>query len=248
MESFIDNKSDKSEEVFNLFIKSWEDFKKYYWSQKKRYSSNNYPGHVVCWKEDDIVLQLSRFFYSILPQKQLEDEGIEIHTQTDISKGKFRAADYTFSNSICNIKGKTIPDFIITKEDDRDSSGVNGSLWLIGEVKYLREYRSNWRDLRNDEDKRDRIQKDIDKLKAYKTYHICKKTVYLVADDFFHKPENKKIEEWEAIRDSLKEARGKIDFVDLIPMCSKISNCTCNKFNFEEFCKNNLATNQRGTN
>ena len=238
----IDNEYDKPNEVLKLLIESWEDFKKYYKTEKDRYSKDKLQGHVVCWKEDDIVLQLSRFFYNKLSTSKLKDEkGIEIHSQTQISKGKFPEDAYAFSKKIGNLKGKPRPDFIITKEDDRNCSEVNGSLWLIGEVKYFREFHSNWRDL-NDKDQPDRIQKDLDKLSQFKEFDICKKTVYLVADDFFHKPENKKIGEWDNIKAKLKESKlkqtgNKVDYIDLITMCSKIDCSDCNGFNFKEYCK-----------
>ena len=234
----MDNEYDKPNEVLKLLIESWEDFKKYYKKEKVRYSKDECKGHVVCWKEDDIVLQLSRFFYNKLSTSKLKDEkGIEIHSQIRISKGNFREGEYDFSENIANLKGKPRPDFIITKEDDRPStSQPNGSLWLIGEVKYFREFRSNWIE-DDDENKRDRIQKDIDKLNQFKDKQICIKTVYLVADDYFHKPENKKEIEWENIQLRLKEARKKVDYLDLITMCSKINGCNCTGFNFGEYCK-----------
>src|SRR3972149_7407750 len=116
----------QQERIIKLLKESWKDFKIYYKSEKDKYSKNNVDGHLVCWKEDDIVLQLSRFFYKRLSNSELKDEGIEIHSQTEISEKKFRK-EYSFNKVISELntnlgrKKGAKPDFIITKEDDYSS-------------------------------------------------------------------------------------------------------------------------------
>ena len=213
----MDNERNKQQEkILELLKESWEQFKAYYKSEKERYSKNNVEGYLVCWKEDDIVLQLSRFFYKRLCKSELKDEGIEIHSQTEISENKFDK-EYSFNKKISELNKKlgrkkgAKPDFIITKEDD------NGSLWLIGEVKYFRMWQ--WED---------RVKKDIDELNALKDLRICKKTVYLLADAYLHE-NNKK--GWTKLIEKLKEERLKLDYLDLIIMCKKKTNeCKYNDF------------------
>lgn len=215
----MDNERNKQQEkILELLKESWEDFKAYYKSEKDIYSKNNVEGYLVCWKEDDIVLQLSRFFYKRLSNSELKDERIEIHSQTEISENKF-GEEYNFNKKISELNKKlgrkkgAKPDFIITKEDD------TGSLWLIGEVKYFRMWQ--WED---------RVEKDIKELIELKDLNICAKTVYLLADAYLHE-NNKK--EWKKLIEKLKKERLKLDYLDLIIMCKKKSNeCECNDFIF----------------
>lgn len=170
---------------------------------------------MVCWNEDDIVLQLSRFFYKELEKSEFKDKGIEFHTQMKISNDTFNTA-YTFNGKTLNdIKSKfgrdLKPDFIITKEDD-------AFLWLIGEVKYFREWRSALKK---------RVEKDLDVLKEFKDKGVCIKTVYLLADDYLHKKDKKR---WLELQEQLSGEKAKsIDFIDLNTMCS---NRDCNEKNF----------------
>ena len=224
------------QDVLNLLIESWEEFKKYYIDEKERYSERqNEAEHFVCWKEDDIVLQLSRFFYKKLDASPLAGKGIEIHTQMKISENTFKK-EYDFHKNLPNLIKKLgkvpTPDFIITKED------FTPNLWLIGEVKYVRT--KNYFSL-------DRITDDIKKLNTFKDLGICSKTVYLVSDDgSLHEKSKKILEEpkiWRGLKDMLKEAQNstsanKIDYLDLMLMC-KNQNDDCwkhNNFDFKAFC------------
>lgn len=106
------------------------------------------------------------------------------------------------------------PDFIITKEDDTQT------LWLVGEVKYFREWRPLYPDKATN---KDRVDKDLDELTELKALGICKNTVYLVADAHYHENNPKK---WGIINERLlnEEKNRKIDYLDLVIMCDK-KNC-----------------------
>lgn len=227
----MDNERNKQQEkILELLKESWEDFKAYYKSEKDIYSKNDVKGHLVCWKEDDIVLQLSRFFYKRLSNRELKGEHIEIHSQTDISEIKF-GEEYSFNKKISELNKKlgrkkgTKPDFIITKEDD------TGSLWLIGEVKYFRSNRDLWYFPKYGMWQwEERVEKDIKELNVLKDLKICIKTVYLVADAYLH--ENNETQ-WKNLIEKLKKERLKLDYLDLIIMCDKKTNkCIQNDFIF----------------
>lgn len=228
------NINDKEQqEILSLLIDSWEDFKAYYLSEKDKLWAkinveNNGKEYFVCWKEEDIVLQLSRFFYEKLnTSKLLKDESIQIHTQTKISENTFEDYDFKEKISVLNERlghknghmNGTKPDFIITKEDDYSS------LWLIGEVKYFRTWQ--WKD---------RVEKDVKELNELKDLNICNRTVYLLGDAFLHEQKNEK--EWTELKKILKEekkrkTRNKIDYLDLMIMCAKKTNeCEHNNFAF----------------
>ena len=218
----MDNECKKQQEiVLELIKKSWEEFQVDYENKKiKYYSKNNPEGFLVCWKEDDIVLQLSSLFYKNLKVSELKDEGIEVHSQTEISENKFDK-EYSFNKKISELNKKlnrkkgTKPDFIITKEDDY------GSLWLIGEVKYFRTWQ--WKD---------RVEKDIKELNELKNLNICAKTCYLLADAYLHE-KNKK--GWKELQEILQEERQRknLDYLDLIIMCAKkTSECQNRDFFF----------------
>jgi hypothetical protein len=218
-----DNK--QQEDVFRIFKESWADFKDYYQKEKEKYSQNGVEGHVICWKEDDIVLQLGRFFYNRLTHSELKDACIEFHSQTIMSNYTFPklAEKLSEANKILERKRGIKPDFIITKEDTDD-------LWLIGEVKYIREFHPFLK-----EKGKDRIDKDIKELKVLKELGICQKTAYLVADDFLHHKENEsKDNNWFNLQDRLNRDRLKtekqIDFSDLVVMCSRIK---CNGISYK---------------
>lgn len=160
MNTEIDKQQDR---ILELLKESWEDFKKYYKSEIKSYSENNTEGYLVCWKEDDIVLQLSRFFYNRLSKDDaLKNLGIEMHSQTQISEITFKK-EYSFNKNIIKlverlnrVKGPK-PDFIITQEKDY------GSLWLVGEVKYFRTLQWPWEE---------KVTKDIEELNALRSKHL----------------------------------------------------------------------------
>ncbi len=186
---------------------------------------------------------MSRFFYKRLNNSELKDEHIEIHSQTGISKNKFKG-EYDFHDNIDILNDRlgykketkrgTTPDFIITKED------YLHSLWLVGEVKYFRTWQ--WKD---------RVEKDVKELNLLKDLKICEKTVYFVADDFLH--ENNE-NEWSDLLKRLKEERERknLDYVDFMIMCHKKTinattplatmnkdYCKQNDFNFDNYCDNN---------
>ncbi len=194
------------QQILGMIKESWKDFKIYYKSEKERYSKEGVDGYLVCWKEDDIVLQLSRFFYNRLNNSSLKNKGIEMHSQTEISENKFDE-EYDFNKKLSELnkrlgrKKGPKPDFIITNNYDTHI------LWLVGEVKYFRLWQYE-----------DGVQKDVAELKALKDLNICKNVVYLLADDYLH--ENSK-NDWLKLLDVLKKEKSRLDYLDLIIMCTK---------------------------
>lgn len=218
----------KPDKILELVKQSWQEFKIDYKNKKIKYYSNekNPEGFLVCWKEDDIVLQLSNYFYKNLHNSALKDDGIEFHSQTEISALKFGEYAFNKNGSLSKLKDRLPrtpkPDFVITKEDDTQT------LWLIGEVKYFREWRPLYKDKAT---KKDRVDKDLDELFELKNLDICKKTAYLLADSHFHENNRKK---WDEVQERLhtKKQSRKIDYLDLVIMCDK-KKCKQNDFTFE---------------
>lgn len=208
------------DKILELIKQSWQEFKVDYRNKKIKYYSNekNPEGFIICWKEDDIILQLSNYFYKNLKNSELKDEGIEFHSQTEISPLKFGEYDFNKNGSLIELRKRLPrnpkPDFVITKEDDTKT------LWLVGEVKYFREWRPLYPDKATH---KDRVDKDLDELTELKALGICKNTVYLLADSHFHENNRKK---WNTVKERLlKEKKNrKIDYLNLVIMCDK-KNC-----------------------
>jgi hypothetical protein len=130
-EQVVISRENMNEKVLELVKQSWREFKTDYREKKIKYYSNakNPEGFIICWKEDDIVLQLSNYFYKNLKESELKDEGIEFHSQTELSPLKFGDYDFNRKDALTKLKDNLHytpkPDFVITREDDTHS------LWLV---------------------------------------------------------------------------------------------------------------------
>ena len=206
-----------SEKCFKLLLESWDEFKTYYRHKKlvydKRYKDEDDENHWICWNEQDITTQLSRFFYSRLG----ENTDLEFHREKLLNQNQF--SGYDFKKNLPR-GGEIRPDFIVTDENNTKK------LFVVGEVKYFRggQYSSN---------DPDALKKDIRNLEWLKKHRICSKTILLVGDCFHHEHKRERSKRtWIEINKLLNKPNS-IDFIGRIIMCDK-SEATCSYILYKE--------------
>ena len=197
------------ENIKNMLKEAWDSFKEYFDSNASRYSHEYFDErlqgsdgkkvrrelkklHRICWNEYDLMVQLSRYFYS---QRKIESaSNIEMHFDKNLNYHNFNG--YSFENKLwpdhddlrreLNKSGKfprKYPklDLIITCENNL------GPFLLCAEAKcFHASFRGRVEEA---------IEKDIISLSAIKKLGITKNIAYIIFDDYYYISGRKKIKE-----------------------------------------------------
>ncbi len=190
--------------IENMLEEAWKNFIEYFDSNASRYSREYFDkrsqtlgekkvkkdvknSHWICWNEFDLLVQLSRYFYSQRKIESVSNEkilNIEMHFDKNLNSYNFRG--YSFENKLWpdhdDLKkelNKYFPkcsypklDLIITCEDKFEP------FLLCAEAKCFHTSVGK----RVDE----AIEKDIITLSAIKKLGITDKIAYIIFDDYYH--------------------------------------------------------------
>jgi len=206
------------EKIENMLEEAWKNFIEYFDSNASKYSREYYDkrlrelgekevkivktevkkSHWICWNEFDLMVQLSRYFYSQREIESVSNEdflNIEMHFDKNLNSYNFE--DYSFENKLwpahddlkkelnksCNFP-RDFPklDLIISCEDNF------GPFLLCAEAKC---FHTSVRGSSVDE----AIEKDIISLSAIKKLGITKNIAYIIFDDYYYISGRKKIKE-----------------------------------------------------
>jgi hypothetical protein len=183
--------------IENMLEEAWNKFIEYFNRNTDKYARNYFnehsqilgekkvkrdikDSHWICWNESDLMMQLSRYFYSQREIKSVSDEKfleIEMHLDKNLNLSNF--AGYEFGDKLRK-KGALetelgrFPklDLIITGEES-----LNHFL-LCAEAKYFHSsvmYGTVYA----------AIDKDIKTLSVIKKLEIADKIAYIILDDFY---------------------------------------------------------------
>lgn len=191
--------------IENMLEKAWKNFTEYFDSNASRYSREYYDkrlrelgekkvkkvkkevkkSHWICWDEFDLMVQLSRYFYSQRKIESVSNEeflNIEMHFDKNLTYPNFKG--YSFENKLKGDLKKELNkyfperqfpklDLIITREDNY------GPFLLCAEAKY---FHTSVREGTVEE----AIEKDIITLSAIKKLGITENIAYIIFDDYYY--------------------------------------------------------------
>lgn len=178
--------------IERMLKKAWKDFCRYYDQKTPSYRDNWLSNltekqairqagdlHWICWNEYDLMFHVGRFFYDILSKKREGDfSNLEMHFEKNVSSANF--SQYEFGANLERLKKalkrERVPkvDMIIAYEDKPKK------FLLCAEAKYFRYSRRY-----NTETPIDKINADIEKLRAIRDLKIAEKVVFILFDDYY---------------------------------------------------------------
>ena len=195
-----------------MLVEAWEKFCDYYDTKAPKYRRNWRPelnekqakeSHWICWNEYDLTVHIGRFFYDILSKKKEEEFlNIEVHLEKNVNYTNFNGYEFNgeLEGFINRLKQKGVIkkrgpkiDMIVACEDS------NASFLLCAEVKYF-----HYASKRYNKTPIQKINADIEKLKAIRDYKIAKRVVFMLFDDYYWYTDEKAAN---AIQERLDEIR-----------------------------------------
>lgn len=184
-----------AEEIERMLKKAWKKFCDYYdkkvpeyptsWGFNKKEAKES---HWICWNEYDLTFRIGRFFYDILRKKKEEKfSNIEIHFEKKVDSINFKG--YEFENRLEELKERLISKGVIKKGKSKEGGGPkvdmivayedkNIPFLLCAEVKYFHgpcRYETPIQ----------KIDVDIEKLKAIRDCRIAERIVFMLFDDYY---------------------------------------------------------------
>jgi len=191
--------------IENMLEEAWKNFKEYFDSNARRYSREYFDKHLqgldgkkvrrelkklhwICWNESDLMVQLSRYFYS---QRKIESASnkeflnIEMHFDKNLNYANFNG--YSFENLLWRANDDSKRKLEVLLNDSRKYPKLDliitfennyGPFLLCAEAKCFHTSFGG----RVEE----AIEKDIITLAAIKKLGITEKIAYITFDDYYY--------------------------------------------------------------
>ena len=178
---------DIAKQIEQMLVDAWNKFFDDYYNKKvpeypKLWRLNEKDAkesHWICWNEYDLMFYIGRLFYDILTKKKEEEfSNIEIHFEKNVNSINFKG--YKFEGRLDELKNKLKMkrgpkvDMIVAYEDRNDS------FLLCAEVKCFHSASEHFQ-----KTPIQKIDEDIEKLKAIRDCEIAKRVVFMLFDDYY---------------------------------------------------------------